>query len=534
MKFSLRVQGSSNWLTNYELLPLAPERRTWGWTSYVSFWISDAVNLSSAVIVASAVVSGLNWWQAWISTLLAYTIASWGIVLMSKAGATYHVGFPPIARVAFGVFGGMWPVFNRVVTSTLWFAFQSALGGGCATLVLRALIPQYNDIPNTLSESAGITSRDLLSLIIFWLTCIPGVLTRPEKLKYLFMAKSILTPIGFFALLGWSVSQAGGLGPIVSVPAKLEGSALGWAFVAAITSQLSNMVTLLVNCADFARLAKKQSDVVAPQLIAMPGSFALTSLIGLWIASSSQVIFNTEVFNPLDILVLRLNQDPFNATTRVGCFFIGACFWIGQIGTNIAANSLSAGSDGAALLPRYIDIRRGGFICACLALIVQPWRLVQSDSFATYLGSYSVLLSPFLGIMLSDYYVIRRGLLNVPHMYTTERGTDYMYGSYGVNWRSVVAYICGLAINMPGFIGAGTGSFANEGVQHIFQLAFFVGLGVSSFVYLLCCWVSLPQGGVPFGEKGWYEPKGGFEDPKWLASIPIDTKEESEAVGEKI
>ncbi|KXS08772.1 hypothetical protein M427DRAFT_92514, partial [Gonapodya prolifera JEL478] len=86
------------WLTNYELLPLAPERRTWGWESYVSFWISDAVNLSSAVIVASAVVSGLNWWQAWISTLLAYTIASFGIVLMSRAGAHYHVGFPPIAR----------------------------------------------------------------------------------------------------------------------------------------------------------------------------------------------------------------------------------------------------------------------------------------------------------------------------------------------------------------------------------------------------------------------------------------------------
>lgn len=464
--------------------------------------------------MASSVVDGLAWWQTWIAVWIGYCFVTIFVILASRPGAVYHIGFPVLSRASFGIFGSIWPILNRVATATLWTAYQSYLGGQCITLVLRSIWPSYNNLPNSIPESAGVTTRDFLSFFLFWLCMLPAAYTRVEKIKYLFIVKSIVVPAAFFAMFGWSIHDANGLGPIVHQPSRLQGSALGWAFVTAVTNQISNMVTLVCNMADFARVARKRSDTVLSQALAIPLTFAITSFVGLIIASSSTVIFGTTVFNILDILSMRLDRDPQASGVRAGTFFIAASFTLGQIGTNVAANTLSAGSDLTALFPRYLTIRRGSMLSLAIALCICPWKFANSNSnFAAYLSAYSVLLSPFVGIILGDYFIVRRGLLNVPELYTLNRSASYWYKA-GLNPRAYIAYLAGILINIVGFAGA-VGADVSEAAIHVYRLAPFTGSLVALVFYLAGCYLFPPPGYVDLREKAWLEPVGGYEAEDW-------------------
>lgn len=147
------------------------------------------------------------------------------------------------------------------------------------------------------------------------------------------------------------------------------------------------------------------------------------------------------------------NGQGADATTRAGVFFIALSFTLAQLGVNIAANSVSAGSDLTALLPKYLNIRRSGYICAVVGLLIQPWKLFASSStFTSYLSAYSTFLSSIAGVMLSDYYLVRKGYIDTPALYSGNPKDPY-YFSHGWNWRAYVAYIAGIAINFTGFLG---------------------------------------------------------------------------------
>ena len=164
---------------------------------------------------------------------------------------------------------------------------------------------------------------------------------------------------------------------------------------------------------------------------------------------------------------------------------IAAAFTLAQLGTNIAANSVSAGTDLTALLPRYINIRRGGYICAAVGLAMCPWNLLaSSSSFTTYLSAYSVFLSSIAGVMICDYYIVRKGYLDLKGLYSAQSSSPYFYW-YGWSWRGYTAYICGIMINIVGFVGQIRP--VPIGAIYIYRLNFFCGFIVSSSIYYLLC-----------------------------------------------
>ena len=178
------------------------------------------------------------------------------------------------------------------------------------------------------------------------------------------------------------------------------------------------------------------------------------------------MIYGETIWSPLDLLSRFL--DNGNSGTRAGVFFIALAFSLAQLGTNIAANSVSAGSDMTALLPRFINIRRGGLICAAVGLAMCPWNLLSSsNNFTTYLSAYSVFLSSIAGVLIGDYYFVRRGYLQVHDLYSGKRSGPYYY-TLGVNWRAYTAYICGILINVVGFAGA-VGRGVPLGAQYIYK-----------------------------------------------------------------
>ena len=302
--------------------------------------------------------------------------------------------------------------------------------------------------------SYGTNTRDFVSFFLFWAGSLPFLWFPVHKIRHLFTVKAYVVPAAGIAFFVWAIVRADGIGPVVHQGAKAQGSTLAWAVVKGIMSSIANFATLIVNNPDFARFAATPRSALWSQLLTIPCGFALTSFIGIITASSSTVIFNETIWSPLDLLRLFLEEDNVSGAARFGVFVIAAAFVLAQLGTNIAANSISAGTDLTALMPRYLNIRRGSYICAFVGLVICPWHLLaSSNNFTTYLSAYSVFLSSIAGVMISDYYLVRKGYFQTKDLYSAQKSGPYFY-TWGIHWRGYAAYIAGILVNVVGFAGA--------------------------------------------------------------------------------
>ncbi|KAG2744169.1 hypothetical protein P692DRAFT_20838124 [Suillus brevipes Sb2] len=468
-------------ITNDDLLPVEPEKRTWRGYNYVAFWMADMFNINMWVIVSSMIQLGMSWWQAWICVWLGYGIATPFLVLNARPGAVFHVTFPIVNRTSFGMFGSLWCVFNRAAMACIWYGVQASIGGSCVLVMLRAMWPSINDLSNSMPASSGTNTRDYLCFFLFWLISLPVIWFPVHKVRHFFLVIPILMPIASITFLVWCIVKAHGIGPIIHQPSKLHGSRLGWAMVVSSMSCIANKVTLVTNAPDFASRARTPSAALYPQLFAFPLTASFVCLIGILVSSSSQAIYGTAIWSPMQLLGNFLNDNPSNAT-RFGVWFISASFMIAQIGTNISANSVSAGCDLTALFPRFINFRRGGYIAATVGLAMCPWNIMKnSNEFTSYLSAYTVFQSSVAGVMVTEYYVIRKGHYNVKDLYSAKKGSWYWY-TYGINFRAYTAYIAGILINVVGFAGA-TGRTVPLAATRIYDLSFFTGFGVSALIY---------------------------------------------------
>ncbi|OOG00775.1 hypothetical protein ASPCADRAFT_202602 [Aspergillus carbonarius ITEM 5010] len=486
-------------LTNRDLRPVEYERRQWRWFNFVAFWIADSLNINTWMISSSMIVDGLSWWQAWICVWVGYFIAACFVCLTGRIGAVYHISFPVACRSTFGIWGSFWPVFNRAAMAVVWYGVQGYIGGECVTLMIQSIWPSYKNLPNHIPASSGVTSKDFLSFFLFWLCSLPALWFPVHKIRHLFTVKAIYSPIAAIAFFAWAISRANGIGPIVHQPAAVHGSALAWAVIKSIMSCLGNFATLIVNDPDFSRFSRTPKEALWSQLLTIPIGFGITSFIGIIVSSSSAVIFGGDfVWNPLTLLGQFL--EGASSAERFGIFVISTGFALAQLGTNISANSVSAGTDMTALLPRYLTIRRGSYICAAVGLCMCPWKLSSSSNqFTTYLSAYSIFLSSIAGPMVSDYYLVRKGYLRVKDLYSARSDSAYRY-MFGFSWHAYASYLSGIIINIVGFAGA-VGRSVPVGAQYIYNINYFSGFLVSFVMY----WALTKLFPIPATSDKWHE-----------------------------
>ena len=333
-------------------------------------------------------------------------------------------------------------------------------------------------------EGSGTNTRDFVSFFLFWFCSLPAIWFPVHKIRHLFTVKAYFVPLAGLAFFIWAIVRAHGIGPIVRQGGTLTGSAHAWEVIKGIMSAIANFATLVVNDPDFARFARKPRDAFWSQLFTIPIGFAVTSFIGIIVSSSSTVIYGQPIWSPLDLLTKFLDEG--GSAQRFGVFIIATAFALAQLGTNIAANSVSAGTDMTALLPKYLNIRRGGYICALVGLCMCPWNLLSTtNNFTTYLSAYSVFLSSIAGVIICDYYWVRKGYLQTRDLYSAKKTGPYFY-TFGIHWRGYTAYIAGLLINVVGFAGA-VGNDVPVGATYIYNLNFFCGFIVSASVYYIVC-----------------------------------------------
>ncbi|KAF5368886.1 hypothetical protein D9758_003106 [Tetrapyrgos nigripes] len=333
--------------SSFILHPSFPHLKPGTHSTRVSSWIADSFNVNTWMIASSMIQAGLSWWQAWICVWIGYGIVAPFIVLNARPGAIYHVTFPVVARTSFGLYGSLWCTFNRGVMACVWYGVQASIGGNCMFVMLRAMWPSVNNIrmlclylsehnspepqlANHLPASSGTTSKDLMAFFLFWLISLPAIWFPIHQIRHLFTAKAIITPIAGITFFVWCIVKAHGVGPIIHQPGTLKsGDELGWGIVANLMSCISNMVTLLTNAPDFSSRASTPSAAILPQLLSVPLTFSIVSFMGIIVSSSSTMIYNETIWDPIKLLDRFLDGSPSSAT-RFGVWFIAFAFIIAQ------------------------------------------------------------------------------------------------------------------------------------------------------------------------------------------------------------
>lgn len=475
---------AERFLTNEDLYPVPKSQRVWGPWNYVAFWLADSVNVNTWMIAGTAVESGLSWWEAWITVWVGYTIAAFILTIAGRAGAVYHISFPVLSRSSFGIWGSLWPILNRAVMACVWYGVQAWIGGECVTLMIRSIWPSFSHIPNTMAKS-GTETYQWVGFFIFWLISNVAIWFPVYQIRHLFTAKSFLAPPAAIAFLIWALVKAHGAGDAIHAKTQLSTWNHGWAVTAGIISCLDNFATLIVNNPDFTRFATTPNAPIFPQLITIPMGFGITTLIGVLVGSASKSIYGENIWNPLDLLKSFLDHSNHHGV-RAGVFFISTGLCLAQLGVNIAANTVSAGNDTSALCPMFINIRRGGYIASIIGICMCPWNLLSSsNSFANSLSAYAVFLSSFAGILIADYFVIRKGYLKVDALYTINPNEPYWF-TYGINLRAFASYICGLLINVVGLAGA-VGDKVPKAALTMNNIAYLLGIVTSFLSHLIIC-----------------------------------------------
>ena len=465
-------------LINPDLAPVSAERRTWNWWHIASLWIGMAICIPTYTLASGLVDQGWTWQAAVAAVILGNLVVLVPIALNSHAGTRYGIPFPVLARASFGVLGANVPALLRALVACGWFGIQTWIGGWAIYKLIEVMWPGIATLPQVLPAFVGLNSGECLCFMLFWAMNVWIVLRGMDSIKFLeTWGSPFLLAIGV-ALFVWALVRAGGLGPMLENPdGRADGRAGGLTavFGAGLTSAVAFWGTMALSIPDFSRYARSQRDQVIGQAVGLPATMALFAFIGAAVTSATAVIFGTRIADPVALLA-RIGGPLMIMVSMAG-------LTVATLTTNIAANIVAPANGFSNLAPHRISFKQGAMITAVIGILMMPWRL-YNDAAAyifTWLIGYGALLGPIAGIMIADYFVLRRGILAVDDLY--RRGGVYEYRR-GVNGVAIAAFVLGVAPSLPGFAAALTGRPAGGFFGGVYNWAWFVGFLVSAAVYV--------------------------------------------------
>jgi len=441
-------------LANADLLPTPVAGRSWTTYHVASLWVGLAVCIPTYILAAGLIDGGMSSWQALATVLLGNLIVLLPMTAIAHAGTRYGVPFPVLARAAFGVDGAHVPALLRAGVACGWFGIQCWIGGQAIDLLATTLWAGWSGVPGHV----------WIAFALFWAWNMWVAVRGSDSIKALEAYAAPLLLLGGLALLFWAANRADGIGPILARPGKFTTFAEFWRFfVPSLTGMVGFWATLALNIPDLTRYAKSQRAQVLGQLYGLPTTMTLFSFIGVAVTSASVLIFGEAIWDPV-ALVSKLGS-PLAIVVAL------ALILVATITTNVAANVVAPANGFANLWPRRISFGLGALITGVLGILIQPWRLLSDFSAYVFgwLVGYSALLGPIAGILIADYWWVRRGRLSLTDLYRR----DGIYGR--VNGKALAALVSGVGVALIGL--------AVPALRVLFDYAWFVGFTVAFFVY---------------------------------------------------
>ncbi|KAE9366138.1 hypothetical protein N431DRAFT_419203 [Stipitochalara longipes BDJ] len=494
--------GQHKW-SNEDLDPVKPERRNWTTWTFFSYWIGESWGASTWSVGSSMVAGGLVWYDAMIAIIIGHLIGSVLTVWNGRGGSIYHIGFPVWIRATFGPWGGLIPVGIRCVLDMVWFGIQTYFGALFLDIVFQCVFGHsWTNMHNSLPESAGTTTRFMVAYFLYWCFQFGSCFFRPDQLRWLITLKAFTIPFACLGLFIWSLVRSGGPGSFKALAVTTTSTAshrevVAWGIVAAINNAINGEFgPLIASEPDITRYARRPRDQIVGQLFAAPWSASFTATMGIIAASCTGKIWGTAIWNPAGILdaILAENNDP---KTKFAVFLVAFTFMVGQVGTNFIANLIPFGVDATAMAPKYINIVRAQIICCFIGgWCMVPWKVLVSGAvFLSCITGMGIFMGCLVGIMLADYFFIRKGNYFIEDLYTSDPNGRYWY-FHGFHYRAFVAYVCGIFLPFPGFLGTlGVKSLAAPlgPAMKLYDIGYLTSTFTAMAVYTVLCKISPPR-----------------------------------------
>lgn len=470
---------NNNALWNEDLAPTTQMQRTWHWYHFAALWVGMVMCIPAYTLSASLIEGGMSWNQAVLTVFLANAIVLVPMLLIGHAGTKYGIPYAVLVRSSFGTTGARLPALLRAIVACGWYGIQTWFGGMMIYTLGGVLFG--HPLGGDKIAGLGINGAQLLCFLAFWAIQFWYILHGIESIRKLETYTAPIKIVICFVLLGWVYNKAGGFGPILEQPSQFVagGKKAGqfWtAFWPSLTAMVGFWATLALNIPDFTRFAKTQRDQVLGQSVGLPVPMGLLATLAVVVTSGTVVIYGKAIWDPVDLA---------SRMSGVAVLIALIVLMIDTVSVNLAANLVGPAYDFSSLSPKNISYKIGGYITALIAIAMMPWKILESTQgyIFTWLIGYSALLGPIAGIMIIDYFVIRKTRLDVAELY--KHDGRYSYGN-GWNTAAVIAFVIGVLPNIPGFLNAAFPAAFPEvsgWLKTIYTYAWFVGIAISSLVY---------------------------------------------------
>jgi NCS1 family nucleobase:cation symporter-1 len=470
---TLVIAGADPKLYNSDLAPTAPEGRTWGVFSLVAMWMSDVHSVGGYTFAASLFFLGLTGWQVLISMLVGILAVYFLMNLIGRPSLRYGIPYPVVARISFGVMGANLAACVRGVVGIVWYGVQTYFASKAVQVLVVTLAPAAADL--THNNILGLSTLAWFSFLFMWSFQLLIFLSGMERIRRFIDFCGPMVYVVMFAMAIWILWQTGfsSLALQLSPPAATVGATVGVMANAAMLI-VAYFSALLLNFGDFARFGKDEAAMKTGNLLGLPVNFLVFSIITVIVTAGTLKVFGQAIMDP--VLIVEKIGNPI-------IVIIGSItFIVATMGINIVANFVSPAYDIANLYPERINFRLGGLITSILSVLVCPWLFVASPQAITlFVSIFGAVLGPMFGIMVSDYYLVKRQYVVVEDLYTMSPTGAFHYDG-GWNRRALIALAAsgalsiglsllgayGLIFNVGDWgwlIGAGTGALVYRGVS---------------------------------------------------------------------
>nr|WP_298522524.1 NCS1 family nucleobase:cation symporter-1 [uncultured Halomonas sp.] len=419
-------------LYNEDLAPIPHGKRSWGWFEIFNVWSNDIQSLFGYSLAASLfIIYGLNGWAVMAAIILAGFIVMVLVNLSGKPSVKYGIPFPVLVRASMGVRGANLPALLRAIVGIFWYGVQTYFASTAVALLLTALFGDPG------GQFLGLSAIGWLAFVIVWLFQLAIFWAGIERIKHFLNWAGPLVYVVMVVLMIIVWVKAGdellpAIDTIFSNSGDYEGSDLS-AFLAITGTMIAYFAAVVINFGDFTRFVRSEREMKLGNLLGLPLNVAFFSFIALIITAGTVALFGDALINPSEIIE-RVDSLPLTLIAAI-------TFFAATVGINLVANFIPPAYDLANLFPSKISFRIGGLITAIIAFFVGAlWLAVISrigiPGFVNVLGA---VVAPFYGIIVVDYYLIRRQQLNIQDMFSSEPGSTYYYDK-GWNRKALTAF----------------------------------------------------------------------------------------------
>ena len=424
----------SSKLYNKDLAPTPKKDKNWGWFEIFNVWANDVQSLFGYTLAASLFLTyGLNGWAVFLAIILAGFFIMWLVNLSGKPSVKHGIPYPVFARVSMGTTGANFPAMTRGIVAMFWYGAQTYFAATAVALLFRALGAEGGG-----SEFLGMDGTMWISFIIVagfqvWLFWNGIELIR----KFLnFAGPAVYVIMIILMIMIWSKAGGGLLsevGNIFAGTGSYEGSSFG-AFLAIFGTMVAYFAAVVINFGDFSRFVKNEAEMRKGNLWGLPGNIVLFSFIALMVTAGTVAVFGETLTNPTDIV---------ERVGHLGLTVIAAfAFFAATIGINLVANFVPPAYDLSNLMPDKINFRTGGLITAIVGFIIGAlWvSFISQVGMFPFVNTLGAILAPVYGIMIVDYYIIKKQKIKESDLFSSSPRGAYYYND-GWNTKAFVAWI---------------------------------------------------------------------------------------------